>query len=98
MLRVAPEVLAVSSAVETEGTASLGGAAAAATAPMTGVVPAGPSPALVLLASAAAARGVEALGALAMLTGAKGLFGSTVAVSGVGYEAVDAAASTALTI
>src|ERR1700709_1774516 len=83
-------LLAMSSATENAGAATMGGTMAGAAGPVTAIVPPGAEDASALAAAAFAARGAETTAVLAQLTSVRGLFAATMASSGVAYAAMDA--------
>ena len=95
---VNPAVLALSSAVETAGAASMAGAALGAAPTMTTVLPPGADAASAAAAAGLNARGAAALGVLADLTAVRALFADTVGVNGVSYAAADAINQASLAI
>lgn len=95
---VSPVGLAASSAFEAGGTASMAGAAAGAAPTVTAVLPPGGDAASAALAMAASARGAAADALLAELTATRGMYGATIASSGVAYTATDTINQAALAI
>jgi hypothetical protein len=83
-------LLAMSSATEDAGVATMGGTMAGAAGPVTAILPPGAEDASAAAAAAFVARGAETEAMLAQLTAVRALFAQTIAASGVAYTAMDA--------
>jgi hypothetical protein len=83
-------LLAMASATENAGAATMGGTMAGAAGPVTAILPPGAEDASAAAAAAFAARGAETEAVLAQLTTVRALFAETVGTSGVAYTAMDA--------
>ena len=84
--------------MEAAGTATMAGAAAGAAPVITMIMPPGGDAASIALAAAGSARGAAADALAADLTTTRGMYGATIAASGVGYAATDAINQAALAV
>jgi hypothetical protein len=87
---VSPELLGLSSAIETAGAATMAGTTGATAPEMTCVVPPGSDAASIAASDALVLRGTAAVGMMADLTTVRGLFAAAIGANGAGYAAVDA--------
>jgi hypothetical protein len=89
-LMVNSPLLAMASAVESSGAATMGATMAGAAVPVTGVLPPGAEDASVAAAAAFVAHGATTDAVLTQLTVIRSLFAQTIASSGAAYAAADA--------
>jgi hypothetical protein len=87
---VSPELLGLSSAMETAGAGTMAGATGATAPEMTCILPPGNDAASIAAADALMVRGGAAVGMMSDLTTVRGLFAATIGANGAGYAAVDA--------
>jgi hypothetical protein len=88
-IMVVPEVLALGSAVENAGAATMAGATGATGPEMTAVLPLGLDGASIAAQGALVGHGATAIGMMTGLTAARTVFAETIGVNGVSYAAVD---------
>lgn len=88
-IMVIPEVLALGSAVENAGAATMAGETGATGPEMTAVLPPGLDGASLAASDALIGRGAMAIGMMTGMTAARTMFAETIGVNGVSYAAVD---------
>jgi hypothetical protein len=88
-IMVIPEVLALGSAVENAGAATMGAATGATGPELTAVLPPGLDGASIAAADALIGRGATSIGMMTNLTVVRTMFAETIGVNGVSYAAVD---------
>lgn len=91
-------LLAMASATEDAGAATMGGTMAGAAGPVTAILPPGAEDASAAAAAAFVARGAETEAVLAQLVAVRAMFAQTVGASGVAYTAMDAINEAALAL
>jgi PE family len=84
-------IVGLGAAVEGAGTATMAGTTSGAAAAITAVLPPSAEDAGAAAAAGFNARGAETMAMMAQLTGTRGMFSSTMGISGVGYTATDEA-------
>ncbi|MCC9184353.1 MULTISPECIES: PE domain-containing protein [Mycolicibacterium] len=97
LIGVDPALIAAQAAFESAGTASMGGATAAA-APIVAVLPPGADGASAALAAAANARGAATQAMMAEFMAVRQMRAGTIAVNGSSYTAVETVSQTLLSI